>query len=340
MWVTIMMIGWVMILFLTAVFPLILSNNKLKMSKQIIYSVIVIAMLGIKANIIQAQKLYTKAGKISFHSKAPLEEIKAVNKSVTAILDTKTGMLQFSVLIKGFEFEKALMQEHFNENYMESDKYPKATFCFRLGFDYGLTDNLTLGIGRSTFQKELDGLIKWRIIHQSRGRSAFPVSVIWVSGITVNTTKVSFNSDKRSVSDRTGYYHEVIIGRKFNDIFTLQLNPIWVHRNRITANSEDDLNDVFALGTGLRVRLTRRVSLVADYDYVFHGLENDVYKNPLAIGFDIETGGHVFQLHFSNSEGLNDNAFITHTTRNWGKGEINFGFNLSRVFSIKKKRIE
>lgn len=74
------------------------------------------------------EKFFTKTGKINFVSKAPLENIEALNKSVTAVLDTKTGNLQFAVLIKGFEFEKALMQEHFNENYLESHKYPKAEF--------------------------------------------------------------------------------------------------------------------------------------------------------------------------------------------------------------------
>ncbi len=75
-----------------------------------------------------SQKNYTKSGKISFSSSTPIENIEAVNKGITAILDTQTGTLQFSALIKGFEFEKALMQEHFNENYMESDKFPKANF--------------------------------------------------------------------------------------------------------------------------------------------------------------------------------------------------------------------
>jgi polyisoprenoid-binding protein YceI len=73
-------------------------------------------------------RYYTKTGKIDFSSKAPLEDIEAQNKTVTAVLDTKTGALQFSVQMKSFEFEKALMQEHFNENYVESDKYPKAEF--------------------------------------------------------------------------------------------------------------------------------------------------------------------------------------------------------------------
>lgn len=90
---------------------------------------IIMVALFLSATAIQAQdKFYTKSGNISFHSKAPLENIDAVHKSVTCVLDSRTGNMQFAVLMKGFEFEKALMQEHFNENYVESHKYPKAEF--------------------------------------------------------------------------------------------------------------------------------------------------------------------------------------------------------------------
>ena len=207
---------------------------------------------------------------------------------------------------------------------------------FRLGFDYGITDNFTMGIGRSSFQKELDGLVKWRLVQQSQGANSFPLSVIWVSGMTINTTPVPPGFEMKNISDRSGYYHEIVIGRKFNDIFSLQLSPILVHRNRVSSISADDLNDVLATGIGMRIRITRRISFLLDYDYVIRGLDKTVYSNPLGIGIDIETGGHVFQLHFSNSEGLNDNAFVTHTIRKWGKGEINFGFNLTRVFNTQK----
>jgi hypothetical protein len=209
---------------------------------------------------------------------------------------------------------------------------------FRLGFDYGITKNLTVGVGRSTFEKELDGFVKWRIIQQSRGPKNSPISILWVGGTTVNTTPVPVGEDPRSVSDRTGYYYEVIIGRKFTEKFSMQLNPILVHRNRIMPSSEDDKNDVYGLGAGLRLKLTKHTAFVVDYDYILSGLDKNIYQNPLSIGFDIETGGHVFQVHFSNTVGMNENAFLTRTTSNWGKGEFNLGFNLSRVFNIKSNR--
>lgn len=79
-------------------------------------------------NGLHAQKYFTREGKISFHSSAVVENIEAHNTSATSVVDTETGNLEFAVLIKAFQFEKALMQEHFNENYLESDKFPKATF--------------------------------------------------------------------------------------------------------------------------------------------------------------------------------------------------------------------
>lgn len=216
-----------------------------------------------------------------------------------------------------------------------SNLYGLDQATMRLGFDYGISKNLTVGIGRSTFEKEWDGLVKWRLVQQSAGLKAFPLSVVWVSGMTISTIPVNAADPKKSLGDRTGYYHELILGRKFNSLFSLQLNTKLVHRNLVA--QAGDKNDVYATGAGARLKLSRRIALVADYDYVLSGLAGE-HSNPLALGFDIETGGHVFQLHFSNTEGLNERAFITQTSHKWSKGDINFGFNLSRVFTVRKKR--
>jgi len=133
-------------------------------------------------------------------------------------------------------------------------------------------------------------------------------------------------------TSRMSFYNEIIIGRKFNEKFTLELQPTMVHRNLVLLATDD--NDVFALGVGARYKLTKRMALVVDYDYIISGLDMSIHNNPLGFGIDIETGGHVFQLHFSNSLGMNEKEFITNTVNDWGKGEIRFGFNLSRVFTI------
>lgn len=203
----------------------------------------------------------------------------------------------------------------------------------RIGLDYGLGKNLTIGIGRTTFQKELDGFMKWRLVRQATGGS--PFSWVLVSGISVYTYKNPDAQKEISLSSRLGYYYQSIFGRKFSERFSLQLSPTLVHRNEVAAEDE---NDIYALGIGTRFKLSKRIAFVVDYFPVLNRPETLNTKDPLSVGFDIETGGHVFQLHFSNSAGMNERAFITDTRDDWGKGEIRFGFNLSRVFTIKKNR--
>jgi hypothetical protein len=201
----------------------------------------------------------------------------------------------------------------------------------RMGLDYGLGKNFTIGVGRSTLKKELDGFFKYRIIRQSTGPGSSPVSLVWVSGMTVNTLKWAYPDRDNKFSSRLGYYHQLILGRKFNERFSLQLAPLFVHRNLI--DSVKNSNDTWALGIGGRMKISKRVALVLDYHPILSGKQEGTY-DPLSVGFDIETGGHVFQLHFSNATGMNEKEFITNTTGEFWKGEIRFGFNLSRVFSL------
>lgn len=203
----------------------------------------------------------------------------------------------------------------------------------RLGLDYGITRNFTIGLGRSTFLKELDGYLKYRLLEQSTGENVTPFSLVMAAGSTIRLSKAVDSIMKAATSRRMGYYAQLIIGSKISHAFSMQLSPVLVHQNLVEL--KDDPNDVFALGAGARIKLTNRLSLNADYYYIFNPLSGR--RNPLSIGFDIETGGHVFQLHFSNAEGMNERAFINETTNDWGNGGIRFGFNLSRVFQLKKK---
>ncbi|HUP14121.1 MAG TPA: DUF5777 family beta-barrel protein, partial [Niastella sp.] len=206
----------------------------------------------------------------------------------------------------------------------------------RIGLDYGLLNNLTIGFGRSNIGKELDGFIKFCPVWQTSGAGSFPFSIVMVSGVTLGTQSWSDTTRKNYFSSRMAFYNELILGRKFSDRFSLQLSPIFVHRNLVELATEE--NDVYALGIGTRFKLSKRIAFVADYHYIVKGLDKTVYKDPLSVGFDIETGGHVFQLHFSNATGMNEKAFITNTTGDWGKGEVRFGFNLSRVFTVSRPR--
>ncbi|MBO9199218.1 MULTISPECIES: DUF5777 family beta-barrel protein [Niastella] len=204
----------------------------------------------------------------------------------------------------------------------------------RLGFDYGITDNLSVGVGRSTLNKELDGFLKFRPLRQGIGGGS-PVAVVLVTGLTVQTMPWADTARKNYFSSRVAYYYQIIIGRKFSKAFSLQVSPIMVHRNLVAKADQD--NNTLALGIGGRLKLSKRTAFVVDYHPILAGREPGT-KNPLSMGFDIETGGHVFQLHFSNSIGMNEKAFLTGTTDDFWKGDIRFGFNLSRVFQVAKKK--
>jgi hypothetical protein len=137
-------------------------------------------------------------------------------------------------------------------------------------------------------------------------------------------------------SSRLFYTHQILIGRKFSKGTSLMLMPTLVHRNLVESTAVE--NDVYALGIGGRQKISNRVAITFEYFYVLPDQIADIYSNSLSIGFDIETGGHVFQLHFTNSLGMMDKQYITETTGEWGKGDIHFGFNISRVFTLKDTR--
>lgn len=207
----------------------------------------------------------------------------------------------------------------------------------RLGLDYGLTNRLMAGVGRSSGKKEIDGFLKYRLIWQSKGNGGLPFSLILVSGMTINGLKFQNPEQRNYFSSRLAYYYQVILGRKFNDRFTLQFTPTMVHRNLV--DSVNYRHDIYALGTQARFKLSKRIALMVEHFYVLPGSSNDlVYSNSLSLGFDIETGGHVFQLHFTNAHGMNERALIADTDGKWNKGDIQFGFNISRVFTISDHR--
>ncbi|MDR9398047.1 DUF5777 family beta-barrel protein [Salibacter sp.] len=206
----------------------------------------------------------------------------------------------------------------------------------RLGFDYGITDWLMVGVGRSSFDKTYDGFVRAKILRQSTGAKEMPISLQYLATTEVNTLKWE-NPDRDNLfSSRLAYTHQLIIGRKFSKSLTLQLMPTFVHRNLV--ENEDLSNDVLALGGGGRVKITNRVAITGEYYYVLPDQIQDFYENSIAIGVDIETGGHVFQLHVTNSTPMVENGFITQTTGNPLDGDIHFGFNISRVFTIVKPK--
>jgi len=205
-----------------------------------------------------------------------------------------------------------------------------------LSFEYGITDWLMVGLGRGSFEKTYDGFVKFSPFRQSSGGKIMPVSVSFFSSVALQTVKWADPEQTNYFSSRLSYSSQILIARKLSQIFSIQLTPSYVHRNLVT--SELDPNDLWAVGAGGRMKLTKRTSLNAEYYYVINAnntyLSQPVY-NPLSVGFDIETGGHVFQLIFTNSLSMIEKGFIGETTGRWLQGDIHFGFNISRVFTLK-----
>jgi len=206
----------------------------------------------------------------------------------------------------------------------------------RLGLDYGISRRLMIGVGRSTFQKTYDAFVKFKLLRQSTGKVNMPVTVSYVGTVALMSLRWADTSRKNYFSSRLSYTHQLIIGGKFSDGISLQLMPTFIHRNLATLANEP--NDLYAVGAGGRFKLTRRLSFNVEYYYQVPGYKVEGTTNPLSVGFDIETGGHVFQLHFTNSTGMTERNFISGTTGKWEKGDVLFGFNISRVFTIGKNK--
>ncbi len=201
----------------------------------------------------------------------------------------------------------------------------------RMSFDFGITKNFQAGIGRSVNYKEVDASLKYRLLWQSKGKRVMPVSVVALAGAT--------RKGEPGLADslRYAYWGQLLIGRKFNENFSLQLAPIFLHQAEVSV--EGFPKDLFTTAIGARYKITKRMAIVAEYGLEFRDNFNSLNKNPLAIGLDIETGGHVFQLHFSNSEGMNERSYLGDENTRWEKAEVRFGFNLSRIFQLKKQDI-
>jgi opacity protein-like surface antigen len=205
----------------------------------------------------------------------------------------------------------------------------------KIGFDYGVLPWLMVGVGHTNVDKTYDGFVKAKILRQSTGKKKMPISLTYVASSAVTTLKWN-NSRNNYVSSRYSYTHQLLIARKFSNATSLQIMPTLVHRNLIDLLKYK--NDVYAIGVGGRQKLTQRMSINAEYYYVLPNQINPMYDNSFSLGFDIETGGHVFQLAFTNSRGMTDPQFITQTQGKWLKGDVRFGFNVSRVFTVRERK--
>jgi hypothetical protein len=216
----------------------------------------------------------------------------------------------------------------------------------RTSFDYGITDKLTIGIGRSKYREMNDASVKWRFLTQ-REDNKIPVSVciygnLGYTSMTTDNLYAGTIRPKTNEAHRIQYASQLLIARKFNNWLSLQIMPTYVHRNFIKQqininNGKEDLNGLFSLGIGGRLKLSKRFALVADYFYNFSEYQTNnpnAYYNPLGVGIEIETGGHVFHINYTNGAAILESSLLTSTQDTWTKGQIKLGFNISRWFAL------
>lgn len=221
--------------------------------------------------------------------------------------------------------------------------------AIRFSLDYGINDWVSVGLGRSSVDKTYDFNTKVSILRQSKGKKKMPISMLAFSSVAIKTLKGLFpiSEDDMKTAYRFAYTGQLIIGSKINDWISVQLSPTLVYRNLVRTEADNNLMPV--LGVGGRVKISKRIAITGEYNmrfgdtdsYEFAGDANfDGYKNSASLGIDIETGGHVFALHFTNSQGMFEQNFLTETIDSWFDGGIHFGFNLTRQFTINKKKLK
>lgn len=210
----------------------------------------------------------------------------------------------------------------------------------QLKFIYGFTEWLNIGIARSSFQKKYGIHAKYRLIEQKR--DGFPVTLVGYNLATINTAIKKEQFANLKFIDRVTYTSQLLISKKFNESLSLLLAPTYIHENLATRSREtfadgttinyDEKHNQFAMGLGARYKISKRVSINADYGLHLNRNANSNFRNPLSVGVDIETGGHVFQMHFTNAQSMFEDGFIVQGQGDWADGDFFFGFNISRVF--------
>ena len=197
-----------------------------------------------------------------------------------------------------------------------------------LNFVYGLSDHINISASRSSNQKIYEVATKFRLVSQQAGK--IPFTVVGYTSVLANTALDTDNLPKLEFKHRLSYIAQLLVSRKMNKNLSLILSPTFFHDNYLTDDFQE--NSQYGVGFGGRYKLGKRWSLNTEYGVHLNRSKNSLYKNPFSVGVDLETGGHVFQLLFTNSQSMNTNGVFGTSTGEWRESDVYFGFNLARSF--------
>jgi hypothetical protein len=208
----------------------------------------------------------------------------------------------------------------------------------RLALEYCHGSRLMFGVGRTSGKKIADGFVKYRLLKQTTKGGGMPVSVTLFSSVYhtfMQNVLIDGVNKYQSIPDRLSYCNQIMIGRKFNSRFSFQLTAAMVHVNLV--DKIFDKNDCFVAGAVTRFKFTKRQAITVEYGLRLNKYSKEKYYDSFGIGYDLETGGHVFQIHLTNSFGLTEDQYFMYTNTSWDNWGIRLGFNISRVFSLQGK---
>jgi len=211
----------------------------------------------------------------------------------------------------------------------------------RLALEYCHGSRLMFGVGRTSGKKIADGFVKYRLLKQTTKGGGMPVSVTLFSSVYhtfMQNVLIDGVNKYQSIPDRLSYCNQIMIGRKFNSRFSFQLTAAMVHVNLV--DKIFDKNDCFVAGAVTRFKFTKRQAITVEYGLRLNKYSKEKYYDSFGIGYDLETGGHVFQIHLTNSFGLTEDQYFMYTNTSWDNWGIRLGFNISRVFSLQGKNKE
>jgi hypothetical protein len=204
----------------------------------------------------------------------------------------------------------------------------------RLGLEYSPDGRLMFGIGRTSSKKIADSFVKYKLLRQTTDNK-MPVTLTLFTSMFYTFEKVVINEVNKYQypADRMSFCNQIMVGRKFNSRFSFQLSAAMVHMNIV--ENITDKNDCYIAGAVTRFKFRNRQAITLEYGYRINKYSNTKYYNSFGIGYDLETGGHVFQINLTNSFGLTEDQYFMYTNSSWKNLGIRLGFNISRVFSLQ-----